>query len=327
MPCSKACLSRAQYTHNVSVYRFGRKEVRWGVPYNSNWVQLSFTTLLNIVRFDLRNIYFTVGDSVLRQHNGAPIGGFISALYGNVVCAKAEYDYLNSLGADQKLLAALRCQDDALTFVVYEPDQPESKAKAERIRADFLENRVYKGGLQVKEVPIVNHCAKFVGTIVTTNIRPLRCTAFNRNWESFNSNNSKQQIPRFHPALSYTDNRNKRGVMVGAFRRVRKQTTWDAEAIGEAIKLRLEFLILHYRPAVVLQALKVLARKTQSGHRSETDIERKAEQKRECVSERQGRCESERGVDSEERESDWKRSPEFWVSVQNIVEALMKMHA
>lgn len=247
---------RSQYRNVVSVCRYGSKEARWGPSYNADWIALPFKMLLNIVEFDLANVYFTVGDVVLKQSNGAPIGGFISSLYGNVVCAKAEYQWLTSLGADQRLFVAARCQDDTLAFVSYEPAIPESVAFAQRVRSDILENRVYAGGLSVKEVSIPEQRARFIGNEVVIGDSAAYSVAFNRNWADIRS--GKQRFPRFHHWHSFSDNRSKRGVVVGALKRIRRQCTHGISIVLEAWKLWLELHALCYPLRVFSRAVAVV---------------------------------------------------------------------
>lgn len=247
---------RAQYRRSVAVRRFGDRDVRWGRAYGDEWRTLTFADLLSIVRFDLANVYFTVGNTVLKQTNGAPIGGFLSAFYGNLVCAFAEHQYCMSLGADQRLLAARRCQDDVFGVISYDPTDAASTTTALRIRADFLDNRVYKDGLTVKQVLIENNRAKFVGASVFIGDQSLFCSAFNRNWATLSS--GYQAFPRFHHWASYVSNQSKLGVVIGALRRIRRFCTFDTSAILEIYKLFIELRLLDYPDHVMFTALSRL---------------------------------------------------------------------
>jgi hypothetical protein len=253
---SRKAPGRAQYRSKVAVYRFGQRQVRWGVSYNDNWKTLTFSDILNIIEFDLSNIVFTVGNIALKQNNGAPIGGFISAFYGNVVCARAEYQYCQSLGCDRRLLAARRCQDDLFAVAVADASDPISLAKARAIQLDFEQNRVYKDGLSVKPVPIEGGSAKFVGTAVDIGNRSLFCTSHNRNWPALLA--GVQPYPRFHHWLSYVPRSVKLGVLIGAIRRTRRLCSFDSFAVLELSKLLMEFSILGYPDSILLEALHQL---------------------------------------------------------------------
>jgi hypothetical protein len=246
---------RAQYRNTVAVKRFGSREVRWGRAYNADWMSLTFTDLFRIVQFDLRNVFFSVGDLVLKQNNGAPIGGFISALYGNVTCARAEHQYSAFLGSDRRLLAARRCQDDVFALIASD-DQLTSIQRASDIRDDFLLNRVYTGGLTVKPVDIVDNRAKFVGATVHVGVSSVYCSAFNRNWNSLVF--GRQTFPRFHPWSSFADNQSKFGVLLGSLRRLRRFCTFEASAIVECLKLFVELRCIGYPDHMFFSALRRL---------------------------------------------------------------------
>jgi predicted O-linked N-acetylglucosamine transferase (SPINDLY family) len=204
----------------------------------------------------------TVGSTVLQQTNGAPIGGFISALYGNLVCARAENHYCNSLGSDRRLLAARRCQDDVFGLVAYEESKLSSLQTALAIKADFVENRVYKDGLSVKEVPIANSKAKFVGADITINANSLFCAAHNRNWQSMHL--ARQAFPRFHSWSSAVDSSTKVGTLIGSLLRIRRLSSFDASVILDSIKLYLELKCIRYPDHIFVKALRRLSHRTSS---------------------------------------------------------------
>lgn len=249
---------RSQYRCSVAVHR-STKQVRWGRAYNEDWRTLSFADLLQIVQFDLRNVLFTVGPAVFKQDTGAPIGGFISAFYGNTVCARSEHTYCSSLGTDRRLLHAMRCQDDLLAAVVYEPADASSCNRAHSIKDDFISNRVYAQGLRVKPVSIEDNRAKFVGSNVFFGDHSAYCSSFNRNWSTLDT--GRQAFPRFHHWTSHTSSRAKIGTLLGSLLRCRRFCTFDTSALVEINKLVLELRLLQYPKRSILQALSTLAKR------------------------------------------------------------------
>ena len=254
---------RRQYRDVLAVQRFGKKrDVRWGRAYNESWLTLSFADILRVVQFDLRSVFFTAGDCTLRQTHGAPIGGFISAFYGNLICASREHSYCASLQAAQWFLAAKRCQDDVFAVVAYQQNEPTSLEFALHVRDDFMCNRVYTGGLTVKSVPIEDQRAKFVGSSVFVGDRSLHAAAFNRNWADILQ--LKQTFPRFHSWTSYADVAAKRGAFLGSLCRIEKQSTFDVNAVIECGKLLVEFETIGYPRSFLDQTLTELMMREQA---------------------------------------------------------------
>jgi hypothetical protein len=140
---------------------------------------------------------------------------------------------------------------------LFERGDPLSMARAANIKADFLNNRVYGGGLKVKEVPISDNRTTFVGARVQIGERSMYCASTNRNWPTLESN--IQLYPRFHRWSSYADQRAKRGVVIGALQRIQRQCTYEANTVLEAIKLKHELDSLGYPDTVFNKAVRTLA--------------------------------------------------------------------
>ena len=50
-------------------------------------VTFTFDELLDIVKFDLNNAYFRIGDTILQQRVGIPMGSPLSPALAQIVCA------------------------------------------------------------------------------------------------------------------------------------------------------------------------------------------------------------------------------------------------
>ncbi len=79
-------------------------------------VRVPTDCLSDLIRFDLSHIFFTLGDLLLQQHRGAPMGGYVSATYAIIACAYDEYRFHATLPANIHLLAR-RYIDDLLTII------------------------------------------------------------------------------------------------------------------------------------------------------------------------------------------------------------------
>ena len=106
--------------HFITVKRRGRGGVRFGKSYNKyTHTQIKFETLLDIVKFDTNNCYFTMGNTLLKQIWGVPMGSSLSPIIAILVCARREHYHLNSLGRELTMIQATRYMDDVLFLVKY----------------------------------------------------------------------------------------------------------------------------------------------------------------------------------------------------------------
>ncbi|KAI8462226.1 MAG: hypothetical protein J3K34DRAFT_449919 [Monoraphidium minutum] len=81
------------------------------------WVTFHLDDLLSFVRFELTNLYFTLGTSfVLHQKVGAAMGGFTSAGCAQCVASVAEYTCMRRFLASSRIFGA-RFMDDTLTLI------------------------------------------------------------------------------------------------------------------------------------------------------------------------------------------------------------------
>lgn len=105
--------------------KFGKKSVvvkklgRRGVSYGPNRdkklaVTLPMAELRRMAEYELKNMYFRVGnDVILQQVKGVAMGGFQSPGMAMIVAAYSEYCWLSSLGKDSRLVVGVRYMDDA----------------------------------------------------------------------------------------------------------------------------------------------------------------------------------------------------------------------
>ena len=75
-------------------------------------VRVRVTDLLSAVAFELDNIYFNVGDVVLRQQLGISMGGYLSPAMAMMTCMVAERSLHRTLGADARFISGMRYMDD-----------------------------------------------------------------------------------------------------------------------------------------------------------------------------------------------------------------------
>jgi len=70
-----------------------------------------------------------MGNTLLKQIWGVPMGSPLSPIIAILVCARREHYYLNSLGREINLLKAIRYMDDVLIFTKYKKEDKEKTLK------------------------------------------------------------------------------------------------------------------------------------------------------------------------------------------------------
>ena len=73
--------------------------------------------ILKIIEYDMQHVIFTLGDIILQQINGIPMGGFISAPEAQLVCIYSEVSFHLTLGVDSAYISGSRYMDDLTTFI------------------------------------------------------------------------------------------------------------------------------------------------------------------------------------------------------------------
>ena len=104
----------------VAIRRFKSKQfvTHWGRSYNKfTHTEMTIETLMTIIQYDMNNVYFTLGDVLLRQINGIPMGGFISAPEAQLVCIYSEVQFHKSCGLDSRYISGTRYMDDLTVFI------------------------------------------------------------------------------------------------------------------------------------------------------------------------------------------------------------------
>ncbi|GBG68126.1 hypothetical protein CBR_g2677 [Chara braunii] len=76
------------------------------------YVKVKFSQIRQMVGYELENTYIMCRKVILKQVVGIPMGKNSSPSLACVLCAKHEVDFINSLGADQRLVHGVRLVDD-----------------------------------------------------------------------------------------------------------------------------------------------------------------------------------------------------------------------
>ena len=193
--------------------------------------------------------YSTVGQNILKQKQGCPIGGILSSFYANLYCAKQEYDYITKNSLDRKdRIYGIRQVDDLVMWVAFDRTRGSSQTEAEEILREMFdketqESSVYSHGLTIEEEGFElvdrNFQTDFAGTVISgnTNAELFGCTTLNKNWESLQSDGIQKKA-RYPPAISYIHDRTKLGVIIGSILRIATQNTTESQLLCEKCYLR-----------------------------------------------------------------------------------------
>ena len=79
---------------------------------------ITFDELFTIVNFDLRNSYFCVGDTLLKQIIGMPMGSPVSPALAQIVCAYYETK-MHAKNTGNNPVEGVRYVDDLTAFIYY----------------------------------------------------------------------------------------------------------------------------------------------------------------------------------------------------------------
>jgi hypothetical protein len=125
-------------------------DIRWGRDRtNNDNLTLTFEQIRLAVEFDLAHNYCRVGDTILEQVEGCPIGGLLSALYANIYCAYDEREFMKRWEHVEDQYYAIRQMDDMLMVIRWDPEDEKMQDELLKMRKDVGEN-LYTGGLKQK---------------------------------------------------------------------------------------------------------------------------------------------------------------------------------
>ena len=102
------------------------EKVRIGKHYNYDdekiygWTNMDFDTLYMVINMDLENSMFTVGDVILMQLKGIPMGSPISPILAIMVCAYYESSFYKNCNSDErKRTEGVRYVGDIIVYGIY----------------------------------------------------------------------------------------------------------------------------------------------------------------------------------------------------------------
>jgi hypothetical protein len=221
---------------------------------------ISFEQIFDVVDFDIRNAFFTVGDQIFHQINGAPIGGVLSTAEAIATCAAAEFKWLSSLGADARYLSAIRYVDDLCGIVAYRKGDQQSYSNAQALLHD-LQHNCYPGGLVLKEEKIDQGQFRFLETLVTVAQDKISASFFSKNIDEICKTGS-QKFYTLQSSWSYSSRKSKLGVIVARLSAINNNTNSSLDLFRAVGLFLIELRLLGYGSKIMRQACSRMQRHT-----------------------------------------------------------------
>jgi hypothetical protein len=225
--------------HNKYFSHFGRSYNRF------THTEIHISELVEIIEYDMNNVIFTLGNVTLRQINGIPMGGFISAPEAQLVCIYSEVQFNESLGIDQKYVSGIRYMDDLSIFIAYNKNNHQSKERVMNILQKIIHN-TYDDSLILEPQPCnSDNSYSYLECRVTINESKLYLAPLHKNWESI-CKYGKQKLYKLQRFDSYSNTNTKIAMIVGTLHRLNNNTMNEETLYESVIKLWTELRTLKY---------------------------------------------------------------------------------
>ena len=268
----------------LSVPKYGSKGVYVGRTNMTDEVYITFKEIIEIVKFDLENAIFTLGENItLQQLIGIPMGSPLSAALAPLVCIyfehklftslsrttisspqdgnipMAEYTGLTCTGVrymdDQIAIAAYHKKDKlgkklAIKFVNMLADCYDEKMIMENEATNISENRKIKS----------HSSFPFLEATVEISKHKIIVKHLNKNEEFINKFN-KQKRFRYHHFESFTPDKQKMGTIIGTIIRMSRYTTNEPDLVASINLTIRELTLLEYPEKFIKKTLQKIYRK------------------------------------------------------------------
>lgn len=234
----KLCTKRTQYSTTLTVHKSHEIKypdcVHWGRATGfEDTVTVTFQDIINTCELDLHYSFTKVQGTIYYQRIGCPIGGYLSALYANTVCAYHEWQYTSSIDRNGIQTFGIRQMDDLIQWFAYKAGDMRSKRRAHTMKKRMLKtNGIYKGGLTLEEQKVAlmkrgkqtYRVHEFAGSEIHIREDTLDsyCRTLNKNRLSIKEGKG-QKLIRYPPWETYAPRQMLRGVIIGSTHRIISQ--------------------------------------------------------------------------------------------------------
>lgn len=239
--------SKIRGSRYIRVRKRGREGVKFGRAVDkSKYTELRTSELLKIVQFDLDNGIIAIGEILLRQTEGIPMGSPASPPIAILVCVKYEWEFRTSLGKDDRYIRMYRYIDDVWAVAKFKRDSQLERQRA--LKLIYGITQCYHDKME-KETEGVQWEGE-VGTPISF-LEAKISRVGGKMIMDFNSKNSdsitedKLKLRRFKDYSSFGGD-NKIGIVIGTLTRVSKFTTDDARLMVGVLEITRELREAEY---------------------------------------------------------------------------------
>lgn len=171
--------------------RFRSRTVR-----ENGWTWWNFDMLMKTVDFDLQNAIFLLGDIILKQGKGTPMGSTLSPAIAILVAAYYEWNFLSDLpDEERRLFGGVRYVDDILLFCFVDLASDKYGFKTAEVIDKFVRT-CYHSDLLLEPEKIENNKVIFLEAELLLSDKNILVSHKNKNWDRI-KNVGKQTIFRF----------------------------------------------------------------------------------------------------------------------------------
>jgi hypothetical protein len=215
--------------------------------------------LLTIIEYDMNNVIFTLGDVLLRQINGIPMGGFISAPEAQLVCIYSEVQFHAGLGVDAKYISGCRYMDDLSVYISYIHNNYESMLRVRRVV--HLLNHTYDESLTLEvQTANIDQTYSYLESRIGIVGGQLSIEPNHKNYEHL-LKHGKQKLFKLQRFDSFSNTKTKTAMVVGTLYRLDNNSTDECTLHKSVLKLWFELKSLKYPKKVLIQALRQIFHK------------------------------------------------------------------
>ena len=237
-------LNRRNVVH-IRVPKDRSEHCGWGKSANLSEVyQISFGQIRNVVKFHVGSAYFKVGEMILLQKAGVPIGGVLSTALAVATCVYSETSFLKALGPDLKNLRVIRYVDDITGLVAFLANDPTSFIQAQNLVLK-LQNECYPEELVLKTEPIQKGKYKFLETITTVQGNTIKLRHLSKNHAHI-KHHGIQKVYSIQHAHSYSPWSSKYGVALSRFIAISEHCSSRSLLVKSANEFFMEMQFLCY---------------------------------------------------------------------------------
>lgn len=254
--CISVCTS-SRHHDRIAITRskISKYPTHWGRSFNnSTHTEIMIQTIIDIIEYDMNNVIFTLGNVLLTQVNGIPMGGFISAPEAQLVCIYSEVQFHLSIGTDAYYISGSRYMDDLTTFIAYKSNNVSSMQRVLRIIHELNYN-TYDASLEMEAQEAQDDGSfTYLESLLKITNNTIMMKPYQKNWKSIQQH-KKQKLYKLQHYHSYSPNSTKLAMIIGTLYRLDNYSLNDQVLFQSIIKLHEELKILKYPQQFILKAL------------------------------------------------------------------------